>query len=146
MAKKSKTVKELYLEFELLSERIKKFEEKNKNNKCSEENNKIQMIENILKSYDDKTEHLNRILEQANTEMRQIRLDCKVCEDKQTSKVILEEHMKDHKPIDDKKNNVQSFRCKKCDENLKCKIDLKNMYRISIQRFIDVKSVTLKCM
>ena len=33
--------------------------------------------------------------------------------------------MKDHKPIDDKKNNVQSFRCKKCDENLKCKIDLK---------------------
>ena len=56
MAKKSKNVKELNLEFELLSERVKKLEQKD-DDQVSEDNLKIARFEVILKSYDEKIKH-----------------------------------------------------------------------------------------
>ena len=74
-------------------------------------------IEDILKSYDEKIEHLNKLLEEANTEV--------------------------HKPPLEKTGEVQNIKCKICNENLKCKIDLKNhILEKKIQRFINARIVT----
>ena len=80
MAKKNKTLKELNLEFDILSERVKMLEEKSDTNKGSEANSKIEQIEDVLKSYDKQIEHLNRLLEKAESEKKTIikRLKCKL--------------------------------------------------------------------
>ena len=55
MAKKQKTVRELNLEVELLSERMKKLEERDTTTNPSEEiNNKLEKIERLLKVNDQK--------------------------------------------------------------------------------------------
>ena len=66
MAKKNKTVKELNVEFELLSEKILKLEERNNisDGICGHE--KIQLI---LEQYDEKIEHLSKQLEEESDEL-----------------------------------------------------------------------------
>ena len=63
MAKKHKTVKELNLEVENLSERLRKLEENEKRaDHTDQTDTKIEDIENILRSYDKKIENLDKIL------------------------------------------------------------------------------------
>ena len=93
MAKKNKTVKELALDFEVLSEKVKKLEDIAEISNVAVDMNKIEKIEDVLKAYDVQIENLNRLLEV--------------------------------QPQKHKKNEVESFKCKVCDANLKCKNDLK---------------------
>ena len=66
MAKKNKTVRELNLEFEFLSERIKKLEEKEVEYHLNERKSKVEGIEEVLKSYDKKIEKLDKLLKEGN--------------------------------------------------------------------------------
>ena len=96
MAKKNKTVKELNLEFDILSERVKMLEEKSDTIKVSETNGKLERIEDVLKSYDKQIEHLNRLLEKAVTEKNDASFNCNECAEEFGSKVYLEKHIKEH--------------------------------------------------
>ena len=59
---KKKTVKELNAEFELLAERVKKLEEKDSSEDPDKVQEKLNGIEDILKSYDKKIGDLDREL------------------------------------------------------------------------------------
>ena len=65
MLNKNKTVKELNVEFELLAERVKKLEEKDASEDSGKVQEKLNGIEEILKSYDKKIGDLNSELLQA---------------------------------------------------------------------------------
>ena len=119
MAKKNKTVRELNLEFEILSERVKMLEGKSDTDKSSEAIGTIERIEAVCKSYDKQIEHLNKLLEKAETEKIDASLKCKDCEEEFGSKVNLARHIKEHH----KKVEVQ--KCRVCDAVLKSKSDLK---------------------
>jgi ferritin-like metal-binding protein YciE len=54
MAKKNKTVRELSLEYEFLSDRILKLEEKGVEKHLNETKSKVEGNEEVLKSYDKK--------------------------------------------------------------------------------------------
>ena len=70
MAKKQKTVRELNLEVELLSERVKKLEERDTTKNPSEEiNNKVEEIERLLKVNDQKIKDLDHLLLQAQSKL-----------------------------------------------------------------------------
>ena len=58
--KKNKTVKELNIEFELLSERVKNLENEGSTTFISKD--KVESIEEIIKQYDDKIKHLDQLL------------------------------------------------------------------------------------
>ena len=94
MAKKSKTVKELTIDFEVLSERVKKLEVFAEISNGAVNQKKIEKIEDVLKAYDVQIENLNKLLEVQPQKL--------------------------------KKNEVENFICKVCDENFKCKKDLKD--------------------
>ena len=84
MAKKNKTVKELDYEFEILSERIRKLEEKDNASNIQNEENRIEKIETMLKHYDEKIKHLDSLLEESNAKnliKSQTDLRCRVCKE-----------------------------------------------------------------
>ena len=129
MAKKNKNVKELNLEFELLSERVKKLEQKDKN-QVSEENVKIAGFEVILNSYDEKIKHLNRLLEDGNSKRNQIddnrslqNFRCKICDKNNKSKAELKKH------VQEKHSKV--YQCKNCKSSFVKSIDLERHVKTS---------------
>ena len=111
-------MKELNLEFDILSERVKMLEEKSDTSKVSEANGKLERIEDVLKSYDKQIEHLNRLLEKAVTEKNDASFNFHECEEEFGSKVNLERHIKEHH----KKVEVQNFKCRVCDEIFRFKV------------------------
>ena len=76
MAKKQKTVKELNVEVELLSERLRKLEEKETTkNPCEESKNKVEEIEMLLKINDQKIKDLDKLLLKAQPKFHVIQID-----------------------------------------------------------------------
>ena len=72
---KNKTVKELNIEFELLSEGIFKLEERSNKNDGKSYHEKIELI---IKQYYEKIEHLSKLLEEGNVDnVRKSQMDCK---------------------------------------------------------------------
>ena len=65
MTKKHKTVKELNVEFELLSERVKQLELKDATDNIDNQNVNLKGMEELLKTYDDKIKDLDELLNQA---------------------------------------------------------------------------------
>ena len=102
MAKKNKTVKELNVEFDLLSERIKKLEEKD-TKICSETRSKVEEIDDIIKGYDDKIEKLDKVLK---------------AQSKQNPPQEASQEVTDKSP-------KTGFKCEKCDKSLNSKKELK---------------------
>ena len=116
MAKKHKTVKELNLEVENLSERLRKLEENEKRaDHTDQTDTKIEDIENILRSYDKKIENLNKILtdfaskKDAEKLNDQVIYKCKECGRKFDNKNDFSEHIK--------KTHPKMYNCKMCEEN-----------------------------
>ena len=112
MTKKNKTVKELNIEFELLSERVKNLESKDSTTSISKE--KVDGIEEIIKQYDDKIKHLDQLLNVAkkretSDECESISgfkcNECGNCFERQPD-------LKEHK----KKNHQRVYRCNRCEE------------------------------
>ena len=104
MAKKTKTVKELNIEFERLSERILKLEERNN---IIDDKSDHEKIEIILKQYDEKIEHLSKLLEERNLDnvrKSQTNFKCNVCGRKVVNKIELKEHIT--------KEHPKSYKCK----------------------------------
>ena len=122
MAKKQKTVRELNLEVELLSERMKKLEERDTTKNPSEEiNNKVEEIERLLKVNDQKIKDLDHLLLQAQSKLNKSvkkisesnKFECKECCKEFESKNKMSDHIK--------KNHSQTKKCKFCEETfLKC--------------------------
>ena len=111
---KKKTVKELNAEFELLAERVKKLEEKDASKDPDKVQEKLNGIEEILKSYDKKIGDLDRELLQArhnnNIEkgMDSKRIDGKVCDKTAKGKPNQKEHTKPMHP--------KTYECEICDK------------------------------
>ena len=111
---KKKTVKELNAEFELLAERVKKLEEKDASKDPDKVQEKLNGIEEILKSYDKKIGDLDRELLQArhnnNIEKGKDskRIDGKVCNKTAKGKPNQKEHTKPMHP--------KTYECEICDE------------------------------
>ena len=114
MAKKNKTVKELNLEFELLSERVKVLEEKECSEKLTETNNKVDVLEEAIKVYDEKIKELDKILKagsknsDSNGTLMTDKVKCKHCGEHLKSQKFLKEHLKNIHP--------KNYNCKHCDE------------------------------
>ena len=114
MAKKNKNVKELNLEFENLSERIKILEEKDASNLVTSD--KVDGIEDILKQYDDKIKSLDELLKQAEikkdehliNKSKEQKVKCRDCGKEFDKKEFLKEHIKE--------NHKQNFNCNFCQE------------------------------
>ena len=76
MSKKTKTVKELNIEFQGLAERVRNLEIKIDDENGTEPTEKF---EDILRSYDDKIVHLTMLLEQAKPQ-KENNFKCRDCE------------------------------------------------------------------
>ena len=111
---KKKTVKELNAEFELLAERVKKLEEKDASEDPGKVQEKLNGIEEILKSYDKKIGDLDRELLQARQDNNiekgkdSKRIDGEVCNKTLKDKPNLMEHIKPMHP--------KTYECENCDE------------------------------
>ena len=122
MAKKNRTVKELNVDFELLSERVKKLEERADKNNGDVEKSNTESIENVLKGYDEQIERLNRLLDVQTPTKENInpievqRFKCKVCNENLKCKNDLKEHMKEKHP--------KVYRCKDCEKSFVKSSDL----------------------
>ena len=104
MAKKKKTVMELNLEFDFLSERIKKLEEKEVDKHLNETKGKVEGIEEVLKSYDKKIEQLDKLLKEGNKmksnndEIRANKIKCNNCGTHFEDKPNLKDHITEVHP------------------------------------------------
>jgi len=111
---KKKSVKELNAEFELLAERVKKLEEKDASEDPGKVQEKLNGIEEILKSYDKKIGDLDRELFQARHDNNiekgkdSKRIDGEVCNKTLKDKPNLMEHIKPMHP--------KTYECENCDE------------------------------
>ena len=111
---KKKSVKELNAEFELLAERVKKLEEKDASEDPGKVQEKLNGIEEILKSYDKKIGDLDRELLQArqdnNTEKGKDskRIDGEVCNKTLKDKLNLKKRIKPMHP--------KTYECEICDK------------------------------
>ena len=119
MAKKNKSVKELNLDFEALSERVKKLEGLTEKCDVGVEKNKIERIEDILKAYDEKIEKLNRLLEvqppiDKDNEVQNFRYN--VCGENLKSKIDFKKHIQE--------NHTKVYGCKDCDNSFEKSSDL----------------------
>jgi hypothetical protein len=96
---KEKSVKELNAEFELLAERVKKLEEKDASEDPGKVQEKLNGIEEILKSYDKKIGDLDRELLQARHDNNiekgkdSKRIDGEVCNKTLKDKLNLKKHI-----------------------------------------------------
>ena len=109
ITKKNKTVKELNVEFELLSERILKLEERNNRSDGKSDHEKIELI---LKQQDEKIEHLSKLLEEGNAyNLRKSQMNCKcnLCGKEFVNKIELKEHIK--------KDHPKNYKCNICNKN-----------------------------
>ena len=105
MPSKKKTVKELNLEVEMLTERVRKLEEKDATEKESDSSVKLNGIEEMLKTYDKKIDALDKALNQAkhntlierNAEEKK-KMSCRVCKREFEDKITLKEHIKQQHP------------------------------------------------
>eukprot|EP00090_Calanus_glacialis_P006238 TRINITY_DN14884_c0_g1_i2.p1 TRINITY_DN14884_c0_g1~~TRINITY_DN14884_c0_g1_i2.p1 ORF type:complete len:358 (-),score=62.40 TRINITY_DN14884_c0_g1_i2:39-1112(-) len=111
---KKKSVKELNAELELLAERVKKLEEKDASEDPGKVQEKLNGIEEILKSYDKKIGDLDRELLQARHDNNiekgkdSKRIDGDVCDKTSKVKPNLNEHTKPMHP--------KTYKCEICDE------------------------------
>ena len=110
---KKKSVKELNAEFELLAERVKKLEEKDASEDPDKVQEKLNGIEEILKSYDKKIGDLDReMLARHDNNIEKgkdsKRIDGEVCDKTLKVKPNLKEHTKPMHP--------KTYDCKICDE------------------------------
>ena len=107
-------MKELNAEFELLAERVKKLEEKDASGDPGKVQEKLNGIEEILKSYDKKIGDLDRELLQARQDNNiekgkdSKRIDGNVCDKTSKVKPNLNEHKKPMHP--------KTFECEICDK------------------------------
>ena len=117
MAKKHKTVKELNIEVENLSERLRKLEEKEETDDTKEDTKtKFDGIEDMLKGYDRKISELDRTLKEARSGKEELRINngnpisfkCKDCDNIFANRNELRKHMRNLHP------KVRS--CKNCEE------------------------------
>ena len=127
MAKKNKTIKELNLDFELLSERVNRLEEdKNEKRNTSECERKIERIGVVLKKYDEQIDHLKILLEEGNA-VKNVTADkknepevqsfkCKVCAEMFDCTINLKKHIQ--------KNHAKVYRCKRCENSFVKSSDL----------------------
>ena len=105
MAKKAKTVKDLNLEIEMLSEKFKKFEERER-----EKDIKIQCLENTLKNLNDKIKNVEELLQvtQSKSIKEGKQSNCKECGKIFSCKTDLTRHIKITHP--------KEFKCKICEK------------------------------
>ena len=115
MAKKFKTVRELNLEVELLSERIRKLEEKDVTINLDEDTkNKIGELERLLKANDENIKKNDILLVQAQSKLgesikaKSDSYKCKECGKEVENKNILVKHIK--------KGHPKMLHCANCDE------------------------------
>ena len=103
MAKKQKKFKELNLEVELLSERLRKLEEKETTNNPGEDTkNKVEEVKRLLKLVDQKIKDLERLLQQAQSTLHESDNNNEKFDDSWR----LELHMKTQKNITPLKLNI----------------------------------------
>ena len=96
MPKKNKTVKELNVELEFLTDRVRMLEDRAGLENMETNDKKFKGIEDILKTYDDKIKDLDELLRQGKA-----------------------------REIGEKIEKLPNFKCKDCGEHFKKKIDLK---------------------
>ena len=115
MAKKFKTVREPNLEVELLSERIRKLEEKDVTINLDEDTkNKIGELERLLKANDEKIKKIDNLLVQAQSKLEESikaksdSYKCKECGKEVENKNILVKHII--------KAHPKMLHCANCDE------------------------------
>jgi hypothetical protein len=131
MSKNKKiSVKELNAEFELLAERLKKLEEKDASEDSGKVQEKLNGIEEILKSYDKKIGDLDRELLQARHDNNiekgkdSKRIDGEVCNKTATEKRNLN-YLLHREVIQARKDPDYSTDGEVCDKTLKDKLNLK---------------------
>lgn len=112
MVKKNKTVKELNVEFEILSERVRKLEEKETSENTNKTKSQVEGIEDILKVYDEKIEKLDKMLEvklKKNKDSETLeKVRCKYCEVQFERRDLLKEHLQ--------KKHPKNYKCDQCGE------------------------------
>jgi hypothetical protein len=117
MAKKQKNVKELNLEVELLSERLRKLEEKETTKTPFEDTeNKVDKIERLLNINDQKIKDLDKLLlkaqpkESGRQTINPNKFNCKECGKEFVSKNRMSDHIR--------KTHHKVRKCDNCDDKL----------------------------
>ena len=140
MAKKQKTLKELNLEVESLSERLKTLEEKDTTKNPSEDTkNKVEEVERLIKINDQKIKDLDRMLLQAQSKLDESdkkksdinKLNCKECGKEMESKNSMSDHIRKHHP--------KLHNCDNCDEKFN------DSWRLELHKKTHKNITPLKC-